>query len=119
MYIGKLSEITGATPKAIRHYEAIGLIPPPERKGEYRFYSNDYIRIIQVVKQAQKLGFKLSELEGIVKRMSLNDDFPYAEILSEIERKREKIRFEILQLTELDKGLLELKNKIEFSGCSC
>ncbi len=28
MYIGKASKLTGATPKAIRHYEAIGLIPP-------------------------------------------------------------------------------------------
>jgi DNA-binding transcriptional MerR regulator len=34
MYIGKVAELTGATPKAIRHYEAMGLIVPPQRVGD-------------------------------------------------------------------------------------
>jgi len=29
LYIGKLAELTGATRKAIRHYEAVGLLPQP------------------------------------------------------------------------------------------
>jgi len=35
MLIGRVSELTGATRKAIRHYESIGLITPPDRKGSY------------------------------------------------------------------------------------
>ena len=58
MYIGKVSELTGATPKAIRHYEAIGLIPPPKRLGKYRHYSEKDVRLISMIKHAQKYGFQ-------------------------------------------------------------
>ena len=40
MYIGRLSELTGATPKAIRLYESLGLIPVPRRQGAYRVYTD-------------------------------------------------------------------------------
>src|SRR5690554_5382293 len=40
MYIGKLAEMTGATRKAIRLYESLGLIPVPSRNGNYRVYSD-------------------------------------------------------------------------------
>jgi DNA-binding transcriptional MerR regulator len=39
MLIGQLSTLTGVTHKAIRHYEAIGLIAITERKGSYRIYN--------------------------------------------------------------------------------
>ena len=42
MYIGKLALVTGVTQKAIRHYENLGLIPAPERKGKYRFYKHGF-----------------------------------------------------------------------------
>ena len=39
LYIGKVAEITGASCKAIRHYESLGLLPTPKRRGKYRIYS--------------------------------------------------------------------------------
>ncbi len=39
LYIGKVAKITGASCKAIRHYESIGLIPISQRRGKYRVYS--------------------------------------------------------------------------------
>jgi len=33
MLIGRVSELTGASRKAIRHYESIGLITPPVEKA--------------------------------------------------------------------------------------
>ncbi len=32
MYIGELAALTGATPKAIRHYEKLGLLPVAKKK---------------------------------------------------------------------------------------
>ena len=40
MYIGQLAALTGATPKAIRHYEKLGLLPVAKRQGKYRVYEN-------------------------------------------------------------------------------
>lgn len=46
--IGKVAEITGASPKAIRHYEALGLLPAPHRRGRYRIYSErDVFRLVE------------------------------------------------------------------------
>lgn len=38
MFIGRLAHLTGCTPKAIRPYEQMGLINPPQRSGRYRVY---------------------------------------------------------------------------------
>ncbi len=65
-YIGEAARKTGATPKAIRLYEKMKLIPKPERKGTYRIYSNRHIERIILIKQAQSLGFKLSEIKKIL-----------------------------------------------------
>ena len=34
MYIGQLAALTGATPKAIRHYEKLGLLKEKKRQGK-------------------------------------------------------------------------------------
>lgn len=34
LYIGKVAEMTGAWRKAIRHYESLGLLPAPQRRGK-------------------------------------------------------------------------------------
>ncbi len=68
MYIGKVSKLTGATPKAIRHYEAIGLLAPPRRIGKYRYYSDAEVKVIRLIKCAQTYGFNLSELSSIIKK---------------------------------------------------
>lgn len=78
MYIGKVSDLTGATPKAIRHYEAIGLIPPPNRIGKYRYYSDKDVKAIKMIKMAQKYGFQLSELTSIIQKTK-SENFPYNE----------------------------------------
>ena len=53
MYIGKLALVTGVTQKAIRHYENLGLIPAPERKGKYRFYKQ-LDKLTKITKHAKR-----------------------------------------------------------------
>lgn len=65
MYIGKLAELTGATRKAIRHYESIGLIPSPQRKGNYRIYTMLDVHLVKMIRRAQSVGFSLAELNEL------------------------------------------------------
>ncbi len=37
MYIGKAAQLSGTTVKAIRHYEAIGLLAPPGARAGIGF----------------------------------------------------------------------------------
>ena len=119
MYIGKVSKLTGATPKAIRHYEAIGLIPPPKRLGKYRYYSGKDVRLISMIKHAQKYGFQLSELKTIIAKTTSDNNFPYDEFIEAIEEKRNKIRLEISNLIDMDKDLLELIRLLKCKECAC
>lgn len=119
MYIGQAAKETGTTPKAIRHYEAIGLIAAPKRLGNYRFYSDRDIYVIRLIKCAQKYGFKLTELERIVKKANVDNTFPYGEFIEAIEKKCLQIQSEINRLTERYEGLVELNDQLINQKCSC
>ena len=62
MYIGQLAALTGATPKAIRHYEKLGLLPVAKRQGKYRVYENLDVQSVKMIRLAQSVGFSLAEL---------------------------------------------------------
>ncbi len=62
MYIGQAAKAAGTTVKAIRHYESLGLLGPVSRQGSYRVFSQRDVELLRLIKQAQALGFRLSEL---------------------------------------------------------
>ena len=65
MNIGQVSKATGVSQRMIRHYEGIGLMPPPDRRDNgYRDYpprSVERLRFIghlgDAVKFRRQLGF--------------------------------------------------------------
>lgn len=66
MYIGEASKKTGLSIKAIRFYEEVGLINPPERMGRYRVYKDREIELLVLIKEAKALGVTLSQLQGVI-----------------------------------------------------
>ena len=49
MQIGELARLTGASTRALRHYEDRGLLIPDRTSGGYRDYSqDDVIRVVQI-----------------------------------------------------------------------
>lgn len=113
MYIGKVSKLTGATPKAIRHYEAIGLINPPNRKGEYRYYSDSDVAVINFIKLAQQYGFKLSELQTLVKQIGEDSKVSSESLIVAIQEKQKDIQEQLAKLTSLNDNLSELSSQIQ------
>ena len=63
MYIGEFAKQAGVSLKTIRHYENIGLLKAPVRKGTYRIYTKNDIKMVLFIKHAQSLGFKLKEIK--------------------------------------------------------
>jgi len=112
MYIGKLSELTGATRKSIHHYEAIGLIPIPSRKGNYRVYSEKDVTLILLIRHAQAFGFTLKELKQLVAHKAKYNMFPLNMAYDLIEQKHDELRKEIKRLTEQDEGLKTLREEL-------
>jgi Cu(I)-responsive transcriptional regulator len=61
--IGKAAELSGITPKMIRHYEALALIPKAARTaGDYRVYSAADIHTLRFIRRSRTLGFSMEEI---------------------------------------------------------
>lgn len=65
--IGRAAEISGVTPKMIRHYEALELIPRAARTlGDYRVYTIDDIHTLRFIRRARGLGFSMDEIANLL-----------------------------------------------------
>ncbi len=66
--IGELAERTGVTPRTIRYYEEIGLLPGGERrKGSHRLYiDTDVERVAELTRLRDLLNLSLDELKQLV-----------------------------------------------------
>ncbi len=129
--IGELAQRAGTTPRTIRYYEELGLLPTaPERdSGRHRLYGDaDVERVQELLRLKELLGLTLDELRDVIEaeeaRAALRvewqrDDVPRArraEILDEarrhidrqlglLERRREK-------LAELERELLAKRERV-------
>jgi DNA-binding transcriptional MerR regulator len=71
--IGEVAQLTGTTPRTIRYYEEIGLLPPAEGRqpGSHRLYEEgDVERLREVLRLKELLGVSLEELRELVEAES-------------------------------------------------
>lgn len=62
--IGEASALTGVSAKMIRHYEAVGLVPPASRTfANYRLYNEADVHRLRFIKRARNLGFPMKQIE--------------------------------------------------------
>ena len=67
MTIGEAARASGVSAKMIRHYEAIGLLPPAPRKdSNYRLYGPEDVHALRFVGRARSLGFSLSTIAELL-----------------------------------------------------
>ena len=68
MQIGQAAEATGVSAKMIRHYEAIGLVPPAGRRdSNYRDYGPDDLHRLGFIRRARNLGFSIEEIRDLLR----------------------------------------------------
>lgn len=72
MSIGEVARRAGLRPSAIRYYEKAGILPAAPRQGGRRRYDRDILERLAIIRFAQHVGFRLSEikllLDGIANR---------------------------------------------------
>ncbi|MDR1152679.1 MAG: MerR family transcriptional regulator [Bifidobacteriaceae bacterium] len=65
--IKQIADLVGMTPRTLRHYESMGLLPEPERTyGNYRVYWTGYIVTLLRIKRLTSVGFSLTEVKEIL-----------------------------------------------------
>ena len=130
MRIGELAEAVGTTPRTIRYYEEIGLLPGAGERpaGGHRTYTDeDAERVREVIRLKDLLGVSLEELRELVEaeeaRAFLRREF-YAsedperrrqiltEALGHIGRQLELVRRRRRELTTLEEELLARRRRV-------
>ncbi|WP_336041094.1 MerR family transcriptional regulator [Acinetobacter dispersus] len=67
MNISELSKQSGLSTPTIRYYEQIKLLPKAKRKSNgYREYSENDLKQLFLIQQAQQVGFSLTEIKAFL-----------------------------------------------------
>jgi MerR family transcriptional regulator, copper efflux regulator len=99
LLIGEVATKSGTSRKALRVYEAAGIIPKPRRTPSgYRLYDSAALDLVAFVRQAQRLGFTLEEIKEIIS-IRRSGRVPCPHVRDLVSRKA----------TELDRTLADLK----------
>jgi Cu(I)-responsive transcriptional regulator len=67
LHIGAAARQTGVSPKMIRHYEGLGLLPPaPRTDGGYRLYDDDALHTLHFIRRSRDLGFGMADIAQLL-----------------------------------------------------
>ena len=67
MRSSEVAAAAGVNPQTLRYYERRGLLAEPERSlGGHRLYPAEAVTVLKVIKAAQRLGFSLDEIGGLL-----------------------------------------------------
>lgn len=113
--ITELADELGVTPRAIRFYEAKGLLEP-QRAGATRVYSHRDRARLQIILRGKRLGFSLALVQ---KYLDLYDADPTHKVqlehllagarqrIAELEAQRQDLELTIEELREIEELTLE------------
>lgn len=111
MNIGQAAQASGVSQRMIRHYEKIGLIPPPPRRASgYRDYSEVDVYRLRFVARARDLGFPIAEIETLLALWS-NRNRSSGEVKALAEARAEELGRKARALEAMRATLLDLAHR--------
>jgi MerR family mercuric resistance operon transcriptional regulator len=104
--IGAFAETAGVNVETIRFYQRKGLLPEPERPyGSIRRYGKVDVARVRFVKSAQRLGFSLDEVSGLLR---LDDGSHCDEARQLAEQKLADVQAKLADLQRIESVLVTL-----------
>jgi DNA-binding transcriptional MerR regulator len=127
--IGEIAERSGVTPRTIRYYEELGLLPRCEREhGKHRTYTDaDVERLRELTRLRDLLGLSLDELRTMVVaedvRAEIRERFQQTEsrdeqlrlldeALPHLDTQLALVRRRLAQLQELEADLVDRRRRV-------
>ncbi len=78
--IAELASIAGVTPRTVRYYISLGLLPPPEQAGPATRYGESHLQRVRLIRRLQDAHLPLAEIRRQTESM---DDADIATALAE------------------------------------
>jgi MerR family mercuric resistance operon transcriptional regulator len=101
--IGAFAEAAGVNVETIRFYQRKGLLPEPDKPyGSIRHYAETDVARVRFVKSAQRLGFSLDEVAGL---LTLDDGTHCDEARQLAEQKLADVRGKLADLHRIESVL--------------
>jgi DNA-binding transcriptional MerR regulator len=130
--IGEVAKLTGTTPRTIRYYEEIGLLPAAADRepGAHRTYDEEYVeRLTDLLRLKDLLGLSLEDLKELVSaedaraalrrewRGGIEDPVRRREVLDEIlghiARQLKLVRRRRDEISSLEDELLARRRRVQ------
>jgi DNA-binding transcriptional MerR regulator len=117
--IGELAGELGLNPKTIRYYEAIGLLPEPQRNTSgYRIYGAADRERLRFIAKAKSIGLSLEEIREVLALRDAGRE-PCTRVRELIDRKLAAVNEQLRLLIDLRRDLLTLQARAAATTCSC
>mgnify|MGYP004504461985 CR=1 FL=1 len=106
--IGEFARLLGINSKTLRYYDMIDLLKPSyvDNYTGYRYYSKDDIEEYKRILYLKGLGFTLDEIKENLTKLKLDS---ISKKKQELIKEREKISWQINELTNLENTLTSCK----------
>ena len=113
MKVGEVARRSGVNVETLRYYERRGLLPPPDREPSgHRRYDEDTVRFLRAIKEAQAVGFTLTEI-GEYLRAARRSEKPSETLRIRMASKIDEIDTRIA-------GLRRMRDELaRVVGCAC
>ena len=109
--IGEMAKRSGLTPKMIRHYESLGLLPPAVRsEAGYRHYQEADVQQLRFIRQARELGFSLPQI-GELLNLWHDQQRPSSKVKQVAQQHIAVLEQKITELTQMKSALETLVSR--------
>ncbi len=109
----------GVTPRMVRHYHQLGLMPPPQRSsGNYRLYTQEDVERLRRIMALKQQGFQLNHVKQLLDRdpsdwegLTEQLQHQYRAVIHQISRLRQTAQA-LEQLLGRDHGCQDLQSQV-------
>lgn len=113
---GRLASRGGVNVATIRYYEKRGLLPDASRtRAGYRLYTDDALRRLHFIRQAQLLGFSLDEIRELLS-LCMQPGTTCADIRQRARHKLATVDGKIQDLQRIKRALTKLTAACQGTG---
>ncbi len=115
MPIGALARETGASVRAIRHYDAHGLLASARAANGYRVFPAEAVAQVRQIRRLIAAGFSLAEIRGFPDCMRMIEGAASCPQTAEVQRRR--LASLDRQIADLERRRARLRAMLEGRAC--